>query len=147
MDKANILKNVNIEKEAVFTLNNGEILRGIISEIKESHCILDETTAFGDMVVVKYDDIKAVRNTYPVNVYENIAGSYYAEVRTIAGTGILRSTRELNVTFSIKDGEFVLIGGDYINCGGWYDLESVEELEYLCPGIVEDLKVAPVQKR
>lgn len=147
MDKENILKSVNAEKETVITLVNGDILRGTISEIKEKYCILDETTAFGDMVVINYDDIKVARNVYPVNVYEHIAGSYYAEVRITAGTGILRSTKELNVSFSITDGEFVLIGGDYISCGGWYDLESIEELEYLCPGIVGDLIVAPVQKR
>lgn len=49
------------QKEVVIYLNDGTELQGVISDLKETRFTVDETTAMGDMVVLRYEEVESLK--------------------------------------------------------------------------------------
>lgn len=54
VDLATYLDNYNYE---AITLHNGVCISGYIDAVGTDHVVIDEDKAFGDIVVIKYEDI------------------------------------------------------------------------------------------
>jgi len=52
--KVHSMENVRILK------TDGSVVTGLIERIEQSYLLVDELSAFGDMVVVNYDDIDSI---------------------------------------------------------------------------------------